>query len=129
MGPHKSMCKLFPTNNCLVNLIEIPFTVVTLDEIEVVNLERAALHLKNFDMSIVNKDFSSEVLRIELISSNNLELVKTWLDSISLNYYVSKANLNWKHIMKTITDEPSQFYHNGGWNFLNLELTDSDEVI
>merc|ERR1712187_696878 len=74
-APHKSMSKLFPTNNCLVNLIEIPFTVVTLDEIEVVNLERAALHLKNFDMAIVNKDFSKEILLIEAIPMINIDRI------------------------------------------------------
>lgn len=53
--PHRTTSKLFPTVNCLVELTEMPFTVVSLEDIEVINLERVGFNLKNFDMAIVFK--------------------------------------------------------------------------
>jgi nucleosome binding factor SPN SPT16 subunit len=125
--PHKSMSLLIPTNKCLVELIETPFTVITLDEVEVINLERAALHLKNFDLAIVNKDFTKDVMRIEAIPIKNLEMIKEWLKCLNIKHYESKANLNWKQVIKVILDDPLQFQREGGWDFLNLDATDSGD--
>ena len=50
-----------PTVNCLVELTEMPFCVISLADIEIVNLERVGFNLKNFDMAIVFKDFTREV--------------------------------------------------------------------
>ena len=59
-----------PTTNCLVELVEPPFLVTTLNEIEVVNFERVGFNLKNFDMAIIFKDFTRDILRIDAIPSN-----------------------------------------------------------
>lgn len=96
--PHKSMCTMIPTDFALVELVEMPFTVITLDEVEVVNLERAALHLRNFDLVLVNKDFTKDVVRIEAVPMKSLETIKEWLNNIGIKYYESKANLNWKQV-------------------------------
>ena len=40
---------------CLVELIEMPFTVVACAEILLVNLERVGFNLRNFDMTIIYK--------------------------------------------------------------------------
>jgi nucleosome binding factor SPN SPT16 subunit len=85
-----------------VELIEMPFLVVTLKEIEVVNLERVGFALKNFDMALVFKDFTRGVHRIDAIDSKNLDTIKEWLNSVGVKYYESKMNLNWKPILKTI---------------------------
>lgn len=54
--PHKESTTLFPTLHCMVDLIQFPFTVITLDDIEVIALERAgASGIKNFDMRVVFK--------------------------------------------------------------------------
>lgn len=53
--PHRTTGFVMPTVNCLVELIEMPFTVVTLADINVVNLERVGFGLRNFDMAIVPK--------------------------------------------------------------------------
>lgn len=50
-----------PTVNCIVELTEMPFLVVSLEDIEIVNLERVGFNLKNFDMAIVFKDFTRDV--------------------------------------------------------------------
>ena len=59
-----------PTTNCLVELVEPPFSVTTLNEIEVVNFERVGFNLKNFDMAIIFKDFTRDILRIDAIPSS-----------------------------------------------------------
>ncbi|CAI5970555.1 unnamed protein product [Closterium sp. NIES-65] len=91
--PHKSSAFIVPTVNCLVELIEVPFLVVTLNEVEIVNLERVGLGQKTFDMAIVFKDFKRDVLRIDAIPSTSLD---------------------------------SAFLADGGWEFLNLEASDSE---
>lgn len=124
--PHKSSAFIVPTSSCLVELIEIPFVVITLGEIEIVNLERVGLGQKNFDMTIVFKDFKRDVMRIDSIPTSSLDGIKEWLDTTDLKYYESRLNLNWRQILKTITDDPEQFIEDGGWEFLNLEASDSD---
>ncbi|KAA8545292.1 hypothetical protein F0562_020076 [Nyssa sinensis] len=124
--PHKASAFIVPTSSCLVELIETPFVVITLSEIEIVNLERVGLGQKNFDMTIVFKDFKRDVLRIDSIPSTSLDGIKEWLDTTDLKYYESRLNLNWRPILKTITDDPEKFIEDGGWEFLNMEASDSD---
>ncbi|PRQ48490.1 putative peptidase M24, FACT complex subunit Spt16p/Cdc68p, creatinase/Aminopeptidase P/Spt16 [Rosa chinensis] len=124
--PHKSSAFIVPTSSCLVELIETPFVVITLSEIEIVNLERVGLGQKNFDLTIVFKDFKRDVFRIDSIPSTSLDGIKEWLDTTDLKYYESRLNLNWRPILKTITDDPEKFIEDGGWEFLNLEVSDSD---
>ena len=46
--PFKSNITLLPTVNCLVSLIELPFLVITLDEVELVYFERVSVrHILN----------------------------------------------------------------------------------
>ena len=90
------------------------------------NLERVGHEQKNFDMTIVFKDFKKDVLRIDSIPSTSLDGIKEWLDTTDIKYYESRLNLNWRQILKTITDDPQSFIENGGWEFLNLEASDSD---
>ncbi|CAI9770205.1 unnamed protein product [Fraxinus pennsylvanica] len=124
--PYKASAFIVPTSSCLVELIETPFLVITLSEIEIVNLERVGLGQKNFDMAIVFKDFKRDVMRIDSIPSSSLDGIKEWLDTTDIKYYESRLNLNWRPILKTITDDPQKFLEDGGWEFLNLEGTDSD---
>ncbi|KAL5580412.1 hypothetical protein UlMin_012854 [Ulmus minor] len=124
--PYKSSAFIVPSSTCLVELVETPFLVVTLSEIEIVNLERVGLGQKNFDMTIVFKDFKRDVLRIDSIPSTSLDGIKEWLDTTDIKYYESRLNLNWRQILKTITDDPQSFIDDGGWEFLNLEASDSE---
>lgn len=124
--PYKASAFIVPTSSCLVELIETPFLVISLGDIEIVNLERVGLAQKNFDMAIVFKDFKRDVMRIDSIPSSSLDGIKEWLDTTDIKYYESRLNLNWRPILKTIMDDPQQFIEEGGWEFLNLEGTDSD---
>uniref|UniRef100_A0A061QN78 FACT complex subunit n=1 Tax=Tetraselmis sp. GSL018 TaxID=582737 RepID=A0A061QN78_9CHLO len=124
---NRSTAFIIPTTNCLVELVEPPFLVVTLDEIEVVNFERVGFNLKNFDMAIIFKDFSKDVLRIDSIPSQSLDTLREWLTSVGIKYYESRLNLNWKPILKNIISDPEDFIANGGWAFLDMEGGESEE--
>ena len=125
--PFKSTSFLIPTVYCLVDLIEMPFFVLTLSEVAVVNLERVGFGLKNFDMVFVFKNFEKDPHRVDAIPSASLEQVKEWLTSMNLKYYENKMNLVWKPILKTIKDDPEDFIKNGGWEFLNMEASDDED--
>ena len=116
-----------PTVNCLVELSEMPFTVIPLSEVNLVNLERVGFNLRNFDMIFVWKDFNKDVARIDSVQSHSLETIKDWMSSIEMKFFESKVNLNWKTILKTIKDDPEGFVDGGGWNFLDADAEDSDE--
>ncbi|KAI3505971.1 hypothetical protein L1887_28323 [Cichorium endivia] len=118
--PYKASGYIVPTSSCLVSLIESPFLVVTLSEIEIVNLERVRPGQKNFDMAIVFKAF------IDSIPSTSLEGIRKWLDTTDIKYYESRFNMNWREILKTIAQDLRNFFDEGGWEFLNVEMSDSD---
>ena len=50
-----------------------------------------------------------------------LEIIKEWLDSCDIKYTEGPLNLNWRAIMKTVTEDYSGFLESGGWNFLELD--------
>ncbi|KAJ8447120.1 hypothetical protein Cgig2_022849 [Carnegiea gigantea] len=124
--PYKASAFIVPTSSCLVELVETPFLVITLSEIEIVNLERVGFGQKNFDMTIVFKDFKRDVFRIDSIPTASLESIKEWLDTTDIKYYESRLNLHWRAILKTITDDPQKFIEDGGWEFLNMDASDSE---
>lgn len=107
-----------PTTDCLVHLVELPFLVVTLSEVEVAFLERVVFGLKNFDLVFVFKDHSLSPVHITSIPMTQLEAVKEWLDSVDVYYVESKVNFNWTNIMKTVNEDPTGFYEMGGWTYL-----------
>ncbi|KAF3941694.1 hypothetical protein ABW19_dt0200520 [Dactylella cylindrospora] len=115
-----------PTTECLVQLTDPPFLVITLDEIEVAHLERVQFGLKNFDIAFVFKDFARPVVHINSVPVESLESVKDWLDSVNIAFTEGPLNLNWMQIMKTVTSDPHQFFADGGWKFLSTETDDED---
>lgn len=122
--PHRSSCTLKPTSSCLVNLTEWPPFIVTLDEVELVHFERVSFQLKNFDMVFIFKDYSRKTQMVQQIPMSSLDSVKEWLNTSDLRYTEGIQSLNWPKIMKTITDDPEEFFETGGWNFLGA---DSDQ--
>ena len=122
--PFRSNVYMQPTASCIVQLTEPPFTVLSLDEIEVAHLERVQFGLKNFDMVFVFKDFHRAPAHINTVPVESLEPVKEWLDSIDIPTSEGPLNLNWATIMKTVNDDPHQFFVDGGWSFLGAESDD-----
>ncbi|KAF8531659.1 FACT complex subunit SPT16 [Gautieria morchelliformis] len=116
--PHRTNVRLQPTTECLVHLSDPPFLVVTLSEIEIVSLERVQFGLRQFDMVMIFKDFRKTPLSINSIPSGQLDDVKHWLDSSDIPMSEGPVNLNWGPIMKTINDDPYDFFLQGGWSFL-----------
>ncbi|KAK9477639.1 FACT complex subunit-domain-containing protein [Lipomyces japonicus] len=112
-----------PTTDSLVQLIDPPFLVITLADIEIAHLERVQFGLKNFDLVFVFKDFSRPVTHINSIPMDQLDNVKDWLNEVEIPYSEGPLNLNWATIMKTVTSDPHSFFEEGGWSFLD---NDSD---
>lgn len=78
--PHRTNVTLMPTTDCLVHLSEMPFTVITLSEIELVHFERVQFGLKAFDMVFVFNDFKKAPVAINSIPVVHLDNVKEWLE-------------------------------------------------
>ncbi|RCI02345.1 FACT complex subunit spt16, partial [Rhizopus stolonifer] len=116
--PFRSNVLLQPTTDCLVHLSDPPFLCITLNEVELVHLERVQFGLKNFDMVFVFKDFNRTPVHINTIPMSQLDNVKDWLDSVEVAFTEGSVNLNWSMIMKTVNDDPADFFKNGGWSFL-----------
>ena len=116
-----------PATDALVQLTEPPFTVITLDEIEVAHLERIQFGLKNFDLVFVYKDFSRAPAHVNTIPVESLDRVKEWLDSVDVAYTEGPLNLNWSAIMKTVQTDPHSFFKEGGWSFLAADSDDEGQ--
>ncbi|GAA5845081.1 hypothetical protein JCM5353_007425 [Sporobolomyces roseus] len=119
--PFRSNVLLQPTTDTLVFLTEPPFLVVTLNEIEIAHLERVQYGLKNFDLVFVFQDFTRTPIHINTIPMNALDSVKEWLDSVDIPFSEGPVNLNWQAIMKTVNEDPHDFFKEGGWSFLSAQ--------
>jgi len=130
--PFKSSVLLLPSTHCIVNLTEQPPFIVTLDDLELVHFERVNFHMKNFDMIFVYKDYARKVSMVSSIPMTSLDSVKDWLNSCDIKYTEGIQSLNWVKIMKTINDNPEDFFENGGWSFLEPnsedEYSEEDET-
>ena len=124
--PFRTNVLLQPTTDCLVHLTDPPFLVVTLAEVEIAHLERVQFGLKNFDLVFVFSDFQKAPLHINTIPTTQLDNVKEWLDSVDIAFTEGPVNLAWPAIMKTINDDPSEFFLSGGWEFLQAESDNED---
>lgn len=119
--PSRSSVMIQPTTDCLIQVTEPPFMVITLNDVEIVHLERVQFGLKNFDMVVVFKDFTRAPVHINTIPVESLDGVKDWLDSVDIPFSEGPLNLNWSTIMKTVITDPHQFFKDGGWSFLASE--------
>jgi len=124
--PFRSNVYIQPTTECLIQVTEPPFMVLTLDDIEVAHLERVQFTLKNFDLVFVFKDFTRPPYHINTIPVESLEDVKEFLNTSDIAFSEGPLNLNWSVIMKTVTADPHQFFLDGGWSFLQNDSDDED---
>jgi nucleosome binding factor SPN SPT16 subunit len=123
--PQKSNVLLLPTVNCLVNLTEVPFFVVSLADIEVVHFERVNFSLRNFDMVLIFKDLTNYV-RIGCIPAESLEMIKDWLNEVNILYSEGTVNLNWTNLLTEIREDLEGFLEQKAWGFLQDD-SDSEE--
>ncbi|CAI5741519.1 unnamed protein product [Hyaloperonospora brassicae] len=133
--PFKEMVLLQPSVHCLVSLTDMPFFIISLDEVEHVHFERVMFSSKNFDVVFVFKNFDVMPMRISAVSMGELERIKEWLDDIDICFTTGTANLNWKSIMSTIKSD-HRFYLDtdddgvpkpAGWEFLKMEGSDDED--
>jgi nucleosome binding factor SPN SPT16 subunit len=126
--PHKEMVLLQPSVHCLLNLTESPTFVISLQDIEHVHLERVMFSAKNFDLSVIFKDFDKLPHRISAIAMQDLEGIKEWLDDIELTYTSGSTNMNWKMVLKAVKDDDRFYFDTDddgekkdvGWDFLKV---------
>jgi len=126
--PGRTSCFLMPTVHCLVQLIEPPFFVLTLDEVEIAHFERVQFSLRNFDLVFVFKDLTRQPATISAIPVQSLDPIKEWLDECNIKYYEGPTSLNWKTLLSTIRADPKKFWEDGGWNFLNNDSSSDEEL-
>lgn len=135
-NPHKEMVQILPTLNCLVNLTETPFFVVDLEDIDHVHFERVTYMSKAFDMILINKDFSKQPYRVDMIPNGDKDSIQDWLTDMEITYTEGPMNLNWKQIMATVKGD-DRFYMSteddevtdkeAGWEILRMYGQDDDE--
>jgi nucleosome binding factor SPN SPT16 subunit len=135
-NPHKEMVSIQPTLNCLVNLTETPFFVVDLADVDHVHFERVTYMSKAFDMVLINKDFTKQPWRIDMIENGDKDAIQDWLTDMEITYTQGPMNLNWKQIIQTVaaddrfymdTEEDEVTEKEAGWEFLRLYGHDDDD--
>jgi len=122
--PFRSNVFVQPTTDCLIQVVEPPFMVITIEDIEIAHLERVQFGLKNFDMVFVFKDFTRAPFHVNTIPVEFLDQVKDFLDSSDIAFTEGPLNLNWPTIMKTVTADTHNFFADGGWSFLQADSDD-----
>jgi len=55
-------------------------------------------------------------------------MLTAYLSDVDVPIAESQINLNWGPIMKTINEDPSDFFAGGGWGFLPVPGATSSEV-
>ena len=135
-NPHKEMVSIQPTLNCLCNLTETPFFVVDLADIDHVHFERVTFMSKAFDMVLINKDFTKQPYRVDMIANEEKDSIQEWLTDMEISYTEGPMNLNWKQIMSHVegddrfymdTEEDEVTAKEAGWEFLRMFGKDEAE--
>ena len=116
-SPFYNNVLISPCDRCLVSIVDTPLFVLSLDEIEIVSIERIDNKIKNFDLIIIFKDYSRSVQSISNIPKNDLEKIRHWLDSKNILFFEGgKINLKWDNILRKIRENAKEFiFEDGGW--------------
>lgn len=129
-APKASTLTLYPTESCIVHLVEWPPFVLNLTDVEIAHFERVSFSLRNFDLVFVYKGFDGKLTgnyksekdmwtRITSIPVQELNILKSILDEQDIKYFEGSANLVWNNTLKVIRDDLEGFWNGGGWNFLD----------
>ena len=121
--PMKQVVKIRPTKECLVALSEFPFFVLDVNDIEVVHFERMYYGMKNFDLAVIKKDFTT-CNRINSIPTEYTEELKSYFNGIGIIFLESMAPLKWDLILTQIREDFTGWIDQGAWMQL---VEDSDE--
>ncbi len=121
--PMKQVVKIRPTKECLVALSEFPFFVLDVNDIEVVHFERMYYGIKNFDLAVIKKDFTT-CIRINSIPTEYTEELKSYFNGIGIIFLESMAPLKWDLILTQIREDFTGWLDQGAWQQL---VEDEDE--
>ena len=89
--PFRSHVFLQPTVHCLVQLIEPPFLVIHLQEIDIAYFERVQFSLRNFDLVFIYKDREKAPVHINTIPVESLDPIKEWLEYVRVCFPCSST--------------------------------------
>ena len=129
-SPFYNNVYIMPSAHCLVSLIELPFLVIELSDIELVSIERVDSKIKTFDIVVIFKDYSKQVQSINNIPKSNLGNIKEWLNNEDILFIeVGSVNLKWDKFLKKIREDPEKFVfeENGWFAFFNYNTNDDNE--
>lgn len=101
----------------MVAISEFPFFVMDVNEIEAVVFERVMFGIKNFDLAIIFKDFTT-MKRINSVPMEHIEELKSYFDEIDVIYAESEAPFNWATLLSHIRDNFEDWLEEGAWGFL-----------
>ncbi|KAL0265786.1 UNVERIFIED_CONTAM: hypothetical protein PYX00_011501 [Menopon gallinae] len=126
--PFRESVLIHPTNECLVSLVDAPFLVVTLGEIEIINFERVVYGVKTSDMVIILKDKKRPPISILSIDSACISDLKDFFDSKNVVFLETKVNIQWANLLKTIMQDPIAFYESNAWyDLISPEAEDNSD--
>ena len=108
-----------------MNVTDMPFFVMRLDEIEVACFERMYSNIRNFDLTFIYKDFE-KYIRILSIPIEQVEKIKDWLDRNNIIFYDLQMNVKWAKFLQNIRVNFKDFITDGGWSAWD---SDEDEKI
>jgi nucleosome binding factor SPN SPT16 subunit len=132
---NKEMVFIQPSVKCLVNLTELPFFVIDLSTVEHVHFERVTMATKNFDMTIIFKNFDVLPRTITAIDIQSFDMIQDWLNDVEITYTSGIVSMNWKAIMELVKGD-DRFYFDtdedgepkpAGWSFLMAGGDDSED--
>lgn len=134
-NPNKEMVMIQPSVKCLVNLTEMPFFVIDLSEVEHVHFERVNMATKNFDMSIIFKNFDLLPSTVSAIDIQFFDMIQDWLNDVEITFTSGVQSINWKVVMEAVKGD-DRFYFDSdedgeqkpaGWNFLRADASDDED--
>ena len=100
--------KVRPTKYCMIAISEFPFFVIDIDDIEAVHFERVQFGIKNFDMAIIFKDFTT-YKRINSIPVEHLENIKDYLNEIDVIFSEGTIPMNWTNLLTKFRQDFESF--------------------
>lgn len=125
--PFRESVMIHPTNECLVSLVDSPFLVVTLSEIEIVNFERVVYGVKTSDLVIVMRDKKRPPFSVLSVDIACISDLKDFFDSKGVIFLETKVNIQWSNLIKTIMMDPLSFYENNAWyDLINPDAEDEE---
>lgn len=128
-SPFQNNVFVMPSAFSLMAIVERPFLVIKLEDIELISIERIDNKIKNFDMVVIYKDYSRPVQTISNIPKTNITAIKEWINNQDILFFEGGTiNLKWDKFLKKIRDDPETFINEeGGWYAFADDSDEEDE--